>query len=74
MGIPQWTDRQQAAVKSGSSLCRDKEEIVMQKRLEYLKAYPDAYKAMLALSTAIARTGLSTMSVDVHVADDVPSR
>jgi hypothetical protein len=29
----------------------------MQERLQYGKVYPDAYKAMLALSQAVERTG-----------------
>ncbi len=29
----------------------------MQERFQYGKAYPDAYRAMLALSDAVAKTG-----------------
>jgi hypothetical protein len=31
----------------------------MQERFQYRKAYPDAYKAMLALSQAVEKTGLA---------------
>lgn len=37
----------------------------MQERLRYSKAYPDAYKAMLALSDAVAKTGLPPQLIDL---------
>ncbi len=37
----------------------------MQERLQYGKAYPDAYKAMLALSQAVERTGLAPQLIDL---------
>ena len=37
----------------------------MQERFRYSKAYPDAYKAMLALSEAVAKTGLPPPLVDL---------
>jgi AhpD family alkylhydroperoxidase len=37
----------------------------MQTRLEYPKAYPEAYKAMVALSAAVARTGLPPQRIDL---------
>jgi AhpD family alkylhydroperoxidase len=37
----------------------------MQSRLDYRKAYPEAYKAMAALSAAVARTGLPPQLVDL---------
>jgi AhpD family alkylhydroperoxidase len=38
----------------------------MQERLRYGKAYPDAYKAMLALSQAVANTGLAPQLIDLN--------
>jgi AhpD family alkylhydroperoxidase len=40
-------------------------EVFMQERLQYGKAYPDAYKAMLALSQAVERTGLAPQLIDL---------
>jgi AhpD family alkylhydroperoxidase len=37
----------------------------MQARLRYTKAYPDAYKAMLALSQAVEKTGLAPQLIDL---------
>ncbi len=37
----------------------------MQERVQYGKAYPDAYKAMLALSQAVERTGLAPQLIDL---------
>jgi AhpD family alkylhydroperoxidase len=37
----------------------------MQERFQYGKAYPDAYKAMLALSQAVERTGLAPQLIDL---------
>jgi AhpD family alkylhydroperoxidase len=37
----------------------------MQQRLRYSKAYPDAYKAMLALTQAVERTGLAPQLIDL---------
>jgi AhpD family alkylhydroperoxidase len=37
----------------------------MQERLRYGKAYPDAYKAMLALSQAVEKTGLALQLIDL---------
>ena len=37
----------------------------MQERLRYSKAYPDAYKAMLALTGAVAKTGLPPQLIDL---------
>lgn len=37
----------------------------MQERLRYGQAYPDAYKAMLALTKAVERTGLDPRLVDL---------
>lgn len=37
----------------------------MQERFQYTKAYPDAYKAMLALSQAVEKTGLAPQLVDL---------
>ncbi len=37
----------------------------MQNRIQYGKAYPDAYKAMLALSQAVEKTGLSPQLIDL---------
>jgi AhpD family alkylhydroperoxidase len=37
----------------------------MQARLRYTQAYPDAYKAMLALSQAVEKTGLSPQLIDL---------
>jgi AhpD family alkylhydroperoxidase len=37
----------------------------MQERLKYGKAYPDAYKAMLALSQAVEKTGLAPQLIDL---------
>jgi AhpD family alkylhydroperoxidase len=37
----------------------------MQERFKYSKAYPDAYKAMLALSTAVEKTGLPVQLIDL---------
>jgi AhpD family alkylhydroperoxidase len=37
----------------------------MQKRLQYGKAYPEAYKAMLALSQAVEKTGLPPQLIDL---------
>lgn len=37
----------------------------MQKRFEYTKAYPDAYKAMLGLSGAVVKTGLPVQLIDL---------
>ena len=37
----------------------------MQERVAYAKAYPDAYKAMLALSQAVERTGLAPQLIDL---------
>src|SRR6266849_7799687 len=37
----------------------------MQERFHYTKAYPDAYKAMLALSQAVERTGLAPQLIDL---------
>jgi len=37
----------------------------MQQRFQYAKAYPDAYKAMLALSQAVERTGLAPQLIDL---------
>jgi AhpD family alkylhydroperoxidase len=37
----------------------------MQERFQYDKAYPDAYRAMLALSQAVERTGLAPQLIDL---------
>jgi AhpD family alkylhydroperoxidase len=37
----------------------------MQERFRYSKVYPDAYKAMLALSEAVAKTGLPPQLIDL---------
>jgi AhpD family alkylhydroperoxidase len=37
----------------------------MQPRFEYRKAYPDAYKAMLALTGAVQKTGLPANLIDL---------
>ncbi len=37
----------------------------MQQRFRYDKAHPDAYKAMLVLSRAVERTGLSPQLIDL---------
>jgi AhpD family alkylhydroperoxidase len=37
----------------------------MQERFQYGKAYPDAYKAMLALSQAVEKTGLAPQLIDL---------
>ena len=37
----------------------EQEEVSTQHRLRYSKAYPDAYKMMLALTQAVERTGLA---------------
>jgi len=37
----------------------------MQERLRYDKAYPDAYKAMMALTQAVEKTGLSPQLTDL---------
>ena len=37
----------------------------MQERFPYAKAYPDAYKAMLALTQAVERTGLAPQLIDL---------
>jgi AhpD family alkylhydroperoxidase len=37
----------------------------MQERFQYAKAYPDAYKAMLALTQAVERTGLAPQLIDL---------
>jgi len=37
----------------------------MQERFQYSKAYPEAYKTMLALSQAVEKTGLTPQLVDL---------
>jgi len=37
----------------------------MQNRIQYGKAYPDAFKAMLALSQAVEKTGLPPQLIDL---------
>jgi AhpD family alkylhydroperoxidase len=37
----------------------------MQERFQYAKAYPDSYKAMLALTQAVERTGLAPQLIDL---------
>jgi len=37
----------------------------MQERFQYSKAYPEAYKAMLALSQAVEKTGLTPPLIDL---------
>lgn len=37
----------------------------MQKRFPYSKAYPEAFKAMLALSQAVEKTGLAPQLIDL---------
>jgi hypothetical protein len=37
----------------------------MQQRIQYGTAYPDAYKAMLALSQAVEKTGLAPQLIDL---------
>ena len=37
----------------------------MQSRLSYGKAYPDAFKAMLAFSQAVEKTGLPPQLIDL---------
>jgi AhpD family alkylhydroperoxidase len=37
----------------------------MQERFQYAKAYADAYKAMLALTQAVERTGLAPQLIDL---------
>jgi len=37
----------------------------MQERFQYSKAYPEAYKAMLALSQAVEKTGLTPQLIDL---------
>ena len=37
----------------------------MQERLQYAKVDPDAYKAILALSQAVERTGLAPQLIDL---------
>ena len=39
----------------------------MQKRLEYAKAYPEAFKAMLAFSQAVEKTGLPPQLINLVV-------
>jgi AhpD family alkylhydroperoxidase len=43
----------------------EQEEVCMQERFRYAKAYPDAYKAMLALTQTIERTGLALQLIDL---------
>jgi AhpD family alkylhydroperoxidase len=40
-------------------------EASMQKRFQYAMAYPDAYKAMMALTHAVEKTGLSPQLIDL---------
>jgi AhpD family alkylhydroperoxidase len=40
-------------------------EVSMQERFQFGKIYPDAYKAMLALSQAVERTGLAPQLIDL---------
>src|SRR5258708_16371688 len=40
-------------------------EVSMQERVQYAKAYPDARKAMVALSQAVERTGLAPQLIDL---------
>jgi AhpD family alkylhydroperoxidase len=37
----------------------------VQERFQYAKVYPDAYKAMLALTQAVEKTGLSPQLIDL---------
>jgi hypothetical protein len=46
---------------------RQQEEVSMQKRFQYGKAYPEAYKAMLALSQAVEKTGLAPQLIDLSI-------
>jgi AhpD family alkylhydroperoxidase len=43
----------------------EQEEVLMQERLRYGHVYPDAYKAMLALSQAVEKTGLPPQLIDL---------
>jgi AhpD family alkylhydroperoxidase len=43
----------------------EQREVLMQARFQYGKAYPDAYRAMLALSQAVEKTGLSRQLIDL---------
>jgi AhpD family alkylhydroperoxidase len=49
----------------GQGYREGKTEVSMQERVQYAKAYPDAYKAMLALTQAVARTGLAQQLIDL---------
>jgi AhpD family alkylhydroperoxidase len=40
-------------------------EVAMQERIQYGKAYPDAYKAMLTQSQAVEKTGLAPQLIDL---------
>src|SRR6266852_3181454 len=53
-----------------SALARDRgvqTEVSMQERFQYAKAYPDAYKAMLALTQAVEKAGLAPQLVDLMI-------
>jgi AhpD family alkylhydroperoxidase len=63
-----------ARVPPGTRLCRlhwpriqrgQNTEVSIQERFQYAKAYPDAYKAMLALTQAVERTGLAPQLIDL---------
>ena len=49
----------------GQGYREGKTEVSMQERFQYAKAYPDAYKAMLALTQAVERTGLAPQLIDL---------
>jgi AhpD family alkylhydroperoxidase len=49
----------------GQGYSEGKTEVSMQERFQYAKAYPDAYKAMLALTQAVERTGLAPQLIDL---------
>jgi AhpD family alkylhydroperoxidase len=40
-------------------------EVSMQKRIQYAMVYPDAYKAMMALTQAVEKTSLSPQLIDL---------
>jgi AhpD family alkylhydroperoxidase len=49
----------------GPTRMRQTEEVPMQERFQHSKAYPDAYKAMSALSQAVGKTGLAPQLIDL---------
>src|SRR5258705_8108801 len=49
----------------GQGYREGKTEVSMQERVQDAKAYPDAYKAMMALTQAVERTGLAPQLIDL---------